>query len=66
MHTVFSITMDGDCRKWIRKKADKDQTTMVRIMTLLMRTPQFKKRLNKEKTWIRALEACIREQSGKK
>lgn len=66
MHTVFSITLDGKCREWIKKKADKDETTMVRVMTLIMRSPDFKKRVQKEKTWIRALEGCITEQMGAK
>jgi hypothetical protein len=66
MHTVFSITIDGECRQWIRKKAAKDETTMVRIMTLMMRSPEFKSAVKKEKTWIRALESCVRAKMTKK
>lgn len=58
-HTVFSITLDGECRAWLKKKAQKDETSMVRVMTVIMRSSGFAKALKTEKTWIRALESCI-------
>lgn len=62
-HSVYSITLDAAAYKKLKARADKNERSIMREITLIMRGAPFTKAVKKNKTWVKALEACLNGKS---
>lgn len=58
-HSVYSMSIDATAYNKLKARAEKNETNIMRELTLIMRSPAFTKAIKKNKTWVKAVEHCI-------